>query len=516
MTDKTTHNQTTAIERPPIVAVMGHVDHGKSSLLDYIRKTNVVEGEAGGITQHISAYEVSHKESSGTEKKITFLDTPGHAAFTQMRERGAYIADIAILIVSAEDSVKTQTLEAFEAIQGSGIPYIVAINKIDKPNANVEKTKSDLAEKEIYLEGFGGKIPFAEISAKTGKGVDELIDLILLVAELEELKGEPSANATGFVIESDVDTQRGITASLVIKDGTLKKGMFIVVDDAYSGTRIFENFKGEIIEEATFSSPIKVIGFSTSLKFAGLTRVPKIGAKFESFQTHDEAKKALEHFREAGEDTSAARDVHKNDPNKKYIPLVIKGDVSGTIEAIEKEVKKMGGDTIAYKIIKSGVGSINESDIKSASTDKNSLIIGFNVAIDSIARDVNEKFKVTIKTSNVIYEITEWLADELEKKRPREEVEEIKGKGKVLKFFSKVKDKQVIGLRITEGTFSVGTSVKIIRRETELDRGRIIGIQQAKSEVKEASEGSEAGLQVQSKTEIAPGDVLESFIVVTK
>src|SRR3989338_8932514 len=230
------------IDRPPVVAVMGHIDHGKSKLLDYIRKSNVVDKEKGGITQHISAYEVIHKNEDGVEKKITFLDTPGHESFSAMRKRGIEIADIVILVISAEDGPKNQTFEILKTIEENKIPYLVAINKIDKPNINVQKTKMDLAEKGIYLEGQGGTIPYVEISAKTGQGINTLLDTILLIAEMEELKGNPLINAIGKVLESDLNPQRGISANLIIKDGILKKGDFIVIGDSVAGTRIFENF----------------------------------------------------------------------------------------------------------------------------------------------------------------------------------------------------------------------------------------------------------------------------------
>ena len=259
--------------RAPIVVVMGHIDHGKSTLLDYIRKTNVVEYEAGGITQCISAYEVVHKDESeghtskdgarhdSAESKITFLDTPGHEAFSKMRERGAEIADIAILVVSATEGVKTQTIEAWKTIVESGIPCIVAINKIDKGDANVEKTKTELAENEIYLENYGGKIPFTEISAKTGAGINDLLSLILIMAEMEDLTGNSSLPASGFVIEVNLDSRRGIVATLIIKNGSMEKGMTVVVEDCMCSTRIMENFLGKTIDSASFSSPVRIVGF---------------------------------------------------------------------------------------------------------------------------------------------------------------------------------------------------------------------------------------------------------------
>jgi len=275
--------------RPPVVVIMGHIDHGKSTLLDYIRKTNVVECETGGITQCISAYEVEiptpDKSGSGPRPqasgKITFLDTPGHEAFSKMRERGAEIADIAILVVSAEDGVKLQTIEAWKTIVESKIPCIVAINKIDKPGANVEKTKTELAENEIYLENYGGQIPYVEISAKAGTGVDNLLSLILILAEMEDLTGKSHENASGFVIEVNLDSRRGILATLIIKNGSIKKGMTVVVEDSMCSTRIIENFLGKPIDKASFSSPVRIVGFD---------KMPRVGAQFKSFQKNQMRK----------------------------------------------------------------------------------------------------------------------------------------------------------------------------------------------------------------------------------
>src|SRR5574343_1923601 len=249
----------TKTNRPPVVVGRGHVDHGKSTLLDYIRKSNIVDSEAGGITQHISAYEVSHKDEKGVDQKITFLDTPGHEAFSKMRARGASAADIAILVVSAEDSVKAQTLEAYNTIIESKVPYIVAINKIDKPNANIEKTKMDLVEKGIYLEGMGGDIPFVPISAKVGTGVSELLDMILLVADMNDFTGNRNVGASGIIIEANRDPKRGITATCLIKNGTVANGMYVVAGNSIVATRIMENFLGKPVKEASFSSPIRLV-----------------------------------------------------------------------------------------------------------------------------------------------------------------------------------------------------------------------------------------------------------------
>lgn len=497
----------TIVERPPVVVIMGHIDHGKSTLLDYIRKTNVVEGEAGGITQHLSAYEAVHKDEKGVMKKITFLDTPGHAAFSQMRARGAKVADLAILIVSAEDSVKMQTVEALKTILDAKLPYIVAINKIDKPGANIEKVKIDLAEKEVYLEGYGGQTPVAEISAKTGVGVDKLLELILLVAELESWTGDSSKPASGIVIESHLDMKRGISGTLLIKEGTLKKGMTVVAEDAIVGTRILENYLGKTIDSATLSQPVAITGW---------TKLPPVGATFVSFENKKDAEKFVasgNSNKNAGDDQAKIMGTNKD---AKVVPIIIKTDVAGMLEAIEKEVSKVCTDQITCKIISKGVGTISEGDVRMASSDKDAMIIGFNVKMDPRARDINEELKVPVETFDIIYKITEWLVPELEKRRPRVQTEEILGKAKILKAFSATKEKQVIGGRVTEGKITQGSNVRILRRENEIGSAYIVGLEQGKQKTKEVLEGSECGILIESKMEIVAGDELVAFTMVAK
>jgi translation initiation factor IF-2 len=508
------------IERPPVVAIMGHVDHGKSTLLDYIRKTNVVAGEAGGITQHISAYEISHESEDGSKKNITFIDTPGHEAFTSMRERGANIADIAILIVSAEDGVKKQTLESLATIRKSGTPFFVAINKIDKPNANPERVKSELVEHEVYLEGFGGDIPYIEISAKTGKGVPELLSTILLVAELEELRGVPNTPATGFVIESDIDGKRGISSSLVIKNGTLTKGMFVVVNNMLSTTRIFEDFKGEQLDSATFSSPIKITGFTSPLRTIGetSTRVPRAGEEFYSFETKKEAEKFIQEILELNpqEDKASLSSSELITENTKRIPLIIKTDVAGTTEAVLKEISNIQREEVAYKIIEAGVGDISEKDVSFAQADKETIIVGFNVKADKKAIDANEQIGATVQTFTIIYELTAWLEKELEARRPRKEIDEIHGEAKVLAFFSKTKNKNVVGCRVISGVIALKDQVKILRGEQEIGFGSVVGMQQNKLDAKEVREGYECGILIESKHDIEQGDMLQAFKRITR
>lgn len=489
-------------ERPPVVVVMGHIDHGKSTLLDYIRKTNVVDKEAGGITQHISAYEVIHKDEHGVEKKITFLDTPGHAAFSKMRERGALIADIAILIVSAEDGVKPQTIEAWKTITESKIPFLVAINKIDRPGADIEKTKMELAENEIYLENYGGTTPFATISAKTGEGIDNLLSLLLILSEMENFTGDHTEKASGQIIETNLDPKRGIEATLIIKNGTLKKGMTIAVENALCSTRIIQNFQGKMIEEATFSSPVRLIGFD---------KIPTIGAKFMAF----EKKKEAEEYAKNCHDTKIGCDKTE-ESGKKILPIVLKADVWGSIEAIEKEISKIKSDNTEFRIIQKGVGPISENDVKAVASSKDAIIIGFNVKIDRSATELAEKREITVAFFEIIYKMTEWLEIEMENRRQKVETTEITGRAKILKTFSQTKEKQILGGKVLEGNILLNGNVKIMRRDFEIGNGKIVNLEAGKVKTSKVEEGSEFGMMIESKTEIAPGDVIESFTIIQK
>ena len=500
-------NSDNVVARSPIVVVMGHIDHGKSTLLDYIRKTNIAEKEAGGITQQLSAYEVVHKDKEGVERSITFLDTPGHEAFALMRSRGAEIADIAILIVSAKDGVKKQTLEALSAIKKAHIPFIVAINKIDSPEADIERTKNNLLENEIYLEGLGGNVPYTAISAKTGEGVPQMLDLLLLAADLEELTGVLNKNAEGVVTESHVNTKKGISATLVIKDGTLKSGMFVVVGNSIAPVRIMEDFAGHSIKEAYFSSPVQVTGFNC---------LPQVGSSFTSFERKKEAEaEALTHSRE---NRGKKNQEQKEEVEREVfsIPIIIKANVMGAIDAIKHEINKLNSDRVEMLIIQEGVGTISESDIKNAGGSKNVLILGFNVGIDKRAQDLADRVGIHIKTFLVIYELEVWLKKIIKELIPKIQSEEVTGKAKIVKIFSRVKDKQIVGGTVQEGVITIGAHVKIFRRNTEIGRGKITNLQSQKADIQRIVEGNEFGSQVQSKIDITPGDVLESFILVEK
>jgi len=487
------------IERPPVVVIMGHIDHGKSTLLDYIRKSNIVAGEAGGITQHTGSYEVIHETPKGEKKKITFIDTPGHAAFSEMRVRGATAADIAILIVSAEEGVKAQTLEVLCAITEAKIPYIVALTKIDKPNANTDRVRQDLATNNVYVEGYGGQIPCVAVSSKTGEGIPELLDMILLVAELGEYKADPSLSATGVVLEASLDAKRGASATLLIREGTLHQGNFIAIGNEVTPVRSMQNFDGAKIETATVCAPVQIMGFKTP---------PKAGATFTSAQSKKEAEKCAELQARA---VATSRLAAPGTENGVVLPIIIKADFLGTLEAIEGELKKLTTPEVTIKLVQAGIGNINEADMKVAESSEHPLIVGFNVKVDTSALSIAEKIGIEPRLFSVIYEITDMVQTEIRKLTPKVLIEQVYGKVKILKTFGRTKTCQIVGGAVTEGTIVDGKQIKVIRQATEVARGCIVGLQQQKIKVKEVPADTQFGAMVECKLEIAPGDVLEVF-----
>ena len=490
-------------KRPPIVVIMGHIDHGKSTLLDYIRKTNIVGGEAGGITQHLGAYEVHH-EHSGHKSSITFLDTPGHEAFSSIRERGSKVADIAVLVVSAEDGVKTQTLEALKCIRAEKIPFVVAINKIDKAEANLEKTYQSLAENEIYVEGYGGDIPVIGISSIKGTGVSELLDMINLVSDLEDLKADKNKLAEGIIVEAGLDNKKGIEATLIIKDGTLESGMYIVSEDALSPVRIFEDFLGKNIKTATFSSPVKVIGWS---------KIPTVGSVFHTFKTKKEAEEKVNIWKPINKKIN--KSIIKDD-NVIYVPFIIKADAIGSLDGIKHELSKIKNDKVHIKIVSEGIGNINENDVKSSLSHPDIIILSFNSKPDSKAKSIIERSLIKIESFDIIYNLVEFVKNTITSKIPKEYIDEISGTAKILAIFSKTKDKQIIGGKVQDGSLILGSEVKILRRDNEIGRGKIKELQQKKIKSSEINIGHEFGALIESKIEIAMGDKIQGFKVVIK
>ncbi len=481
------------IARPPVIVVMGHIDHGKSSLLDYIRKANVVALEAGGITQHVAAYVAEHND-----RRITFLDTPGHEAFKALRARGAAAADIAILVVAADEGVKPQTLDALSAIQDAGIPYVVAITKIDKSTADTERAKHSMLEYGIYLEGLGGDITYAPVSSKTGEGIPELLDLVLLTADIHEFTADPDASATGFVLEATQDPRRGASATLIVKDGTLKLGEFVLAGDAYAPVRFIEDFRGKRIQTAGPSEPAQIYGFS-KLPSAGNFFSVLGNKKDAEARAHEAALLSIPTR------TASAEGVLK-------LPLVVKADVSGSIEAIAHELSKISHAHIAAQVIASGIGSISENDIRTART-AGGIVIGFNVGADPIARDLAERESVPMEFFSIIYELRERIEELLAERTPIIEAETELGRATILKTFSSTAKKQVAGARLDSGTFATGARIKVLRSGVEVGRGTIGNLQQARANVKEIRTEGEFGVELELRHPIASRDEIVSFRV---
>ena len=498
------NKDTKSTVRPPVVAVMGHIDHGKSTLLDYVRKTNIVAKEAGGITQRMSAYKVGRKDPSGKEVSITFLDTPGHEAFQALRSRGARVADIAILVVAADEGVKPQTVEALKSIREANIPFIVAMNKIDKPNANIERLKQVLAENEIFVEGYGGDVPAIPVSAITGAGIDELLDMVLLVAEIADLKARIDIPAEGVVIGAENSKTKGISASIIIKNGSLKNGMFVVCEDTASPTRMIEDFAGKIISLGLPGDPVRITGFN---------KLPPVG----SIITCVSSKKEAEELARQNELNSKKSDsVIEIGPASASvsIPVIIKASTTDVIEAIIHEIRKIKNDRVSIKIVSTSIGFIGENDVKLAMTKEGSVILGFDTKIDASAKNLSLRAGIKIEVFNIIYKLTEWLEALMQEKRPKMKAEQVSGKAKIIRFFSKVKDKQIIGGKVEEGMIEINEEVKIIRRDVQVGIGKIKVLQQSKVEVKEVREGLEFGAMIESKIELAPGDKVEAFKIV--
>lgn len=500
-----TANANNRIKRPPVVTVMGHIDHGKSTLLDYIRKTKVAEGEAGGITQHLSAYEVEHTNSAGEKRLITFLDTPGHEAFQHLRSRGSSVADLAILVVAADDGVKPQTMQALKAIEEADIPYLVAISKIDKNNADIEKTKSSLVEHGIYLEGMGGSISYSLIDSKSGTGIPELLDLLLLATDMEELSGDPTLPATGTVIESRCDPKRGISATLLIKDGSLKTGAYVVAGQAYAPLRIVENFLGNKITEATFSTPIMVVGFSEN---------PPVGATFITVPTKKEAIEVAHVVQLASVSNKAPTPEVEMGEEQYNVPVIIKCDVVGSLDAIKHELYKHEDENTSINIIHEGVGKIAEGDIKYAS-DKDTIIIGFNVGADNAAQELAERIGVEIMHFSIIYELTDWIQGAIKARRPKIRREKVLGTAKILKSFSFNKKAQTVGCRVETGELSVKDRIIVKKGDEELGRGRIVSMKSGKTDTSRVSENNDCGLQMEVALENEPAynDTIVAFTV---
>ncbi|OOY04051.1 translation initiation factor IF-2 [Thioclava sp. F28-4] len=493
--------------RPPIVTIMGHVDHGKTSLLDAIRKANVVSGEAGGITQHIGAYQVQ-TESGAT---LSFLDTPGHAAFTSMRARGANVTDIVVLVVAADDSVMPQTIEAINHSKAAGVPMIVAINKCDKPEANAQKVRTELLQHEVVVEEMSGDVQDVEVSAKTGKGLDQLLEAIALQAELLELKANPDRAAQGAVIEAKLDVGRGPVATVLVQNGTLRKGDIFVVGEQWGKVRALINDKGDRVDEAGPSVPVEVLGINGT---------PEAGDVLNVVETEAQAREIAEYREQAAKDKRAAAGAAttleqlmakaKADESVTELPVLVKADVQGSAEAIVQALEKVGNDEVRVRVLHSGVGAITESDITLAEAS-NAPVIGFNVRANAPARNAANQKGVEIRYYSIIYDLVDDIKAAASGLLSAEIREHFIGYAEILEVFKVTGVGKVAGCRVTEGVARRSAGVRLLRDNVVIHEGTLKTLKRFKDEVKEVPSGQECGMAFERYDDIRPGDVIEIF-----
>lgn len=497
------------VSRPPVVTIMGHVDHGKTSLLDAIRHANVVAGEAGGITQHIGAYQV---EQNG--QRITFIDTPGHAAFTAMRARGAQATDIAILVVAADDSVMPQTIESINHAKAANVPIIVAINKVDKPTADPQKVRTQLLQHEVFVESMGGEVLDVEVSAKTGLNLDKLLEAILLQAEILDLKANPNRTAEGTVIEAQLDRGRGSVATVLVQNGTLKPGQIIVAGDVWGRVRALVTDKGDHVKEAPPAMPVEVLGLSGT---------PQAGDRFAVVENESRAREISEYRQRLARDKAAARHsgqrgsleqmmTQLQSAGVKEFPLVIKGDVQGSIEAIAGALEKLGTDEVRARIVHSAVGGVTESDISLAEAS-GAAIIGFNVRANAQARTLAERQGIEIRYYNIIYDLVDDVKAAMSGLLSPERRETFLGNAEILEVFNITKVGKVAGCRVTEGKVERGVGVRLVRDHVVIHEGKLKTLKRFKDEVSEVHSGQECGMAFENYEDIRAGDTIECFRV---
>ncbi len=494
------------VSRPPVVTIMGHVDHGKTTLLDTIRQSSVVSTEFGGITQHIGAYQV---ERNG--QKITFIDTPGHAAFTEMRARGASITDIVIIIVAADDGVMPQTKEAVDHALAAKVPIIVAVNKIDKPDANPERIMTEMAEINITPEAWGGNVPFVNISAVTGEGIDLLLETILATSEVLELKANPNRYAIGTVIESKVDKNVGGVASLLIQTGTLRIGDPIVVGIDHGKVRTMKNDRGESIVEAGPSTPVEITGISAN---------PSAGDKFMAFETESEAKAVSEKRTNHAKELKNKRNpvslddlFAKINSGVKEINVVLKADVRGSEEAVKNALEKIDVEGVKVKVIRSGIGTITESDVVLANAS-DAIIIGFNVSPNNMTKEIAKEYNVDLRLYTIIYKAVEEMELAMKGMLEPEYEEKHLGSAEIRKIFKFSKIGNIAGCYVTEGVIRNGAKVHLVRDGVIIYEGKIASVQREKDTVKEVKKGFECGITLENFSDIKVGDVIENYEVI--
>ena len=495
------------VPRPPVITIMGHVDHGKTTLLDTIRKTNVASGEAGGITQHIGAYQIVYNN-----RPITFIDTPGHAAFTEMRARGASVTDIVIIIVAADDGVMPQTKEAIDHAKAAGVPIVVAVNKIDKPNANPDRVMTEMSQNGITPDTWGGDTLFVNISAKTGEGIPELLDNLLLIADMQELKANPNRYASGTVIESKVDKSLGVVSTVLIQNGTLRIGDAVVVGNYAGKIRSLKNDRGDNLVEATPSMPVSITGISES---------PSAGDKFMAFESEKKAKAISEQRliaarkKNLNTNTSVSLDdlFGRIEAGEKEINVVLKADVKGSEEAVKNSLLKLDVEGIKINVIRSGIGAISESDIVLAAAS-NALVIGFNIRPNNKVVEYAKEKGVDIRLYNIIYKVVEEMEAAMKGKLDPEYEEKSLGQAEVRKLFKFSKVGTIAGSYVTDGIIKRDSKARVIRDGVVIYDGNIGSIAREKDQVKEVKQGLECGITMENFNDIKEGDIIEAYEIV--
>jgi translation initiation factor IF-2 len=493
------------LPRPAVVTILGHVDHGKTSLLDAIRRTKVAAGEAGGITQHIGAYQIDRDG-----KLITFIDTPGHAAFTAMRARGAQVTDIAILVVAADDGVMPQTIEAISHVQAAGVPMIVAINKIDLPDANVDRVKTNLTEHNVVVEDFGGDVVSVPVSAQTGQGLDDLLEAINLIAEVAELKANPNRGADGVVIEAELDPNRGPTATFLVKGGTLRQGDAVVVGEISGKIKAMTNDLGERVKDAPPASPVEVIG---------LTTVPDAGDRFRVVKDEKTARAIVETRKRAREEQEQTAHAHVNldslfneisKGNLKELILIVKADVHGSTEALRSSLEQLSTDEVKVKIIHAATGPVSDNDVMLAEAS-NGIILAFNTRIDPSAKKRADATGVEIRSYSIIYQLLESVEKALQGMYEPVYEEVVDGHAEVRQVFKSSRLGNIAGCFVVDGTLRRNLSVKVLRGKEVVAQTTCTGLKRFQDDVREVQTGYECGVLLGDSSEIREGDVLEFF-----
>ncbi|MGA8927768.1 MAG: translation initiation factor IF-2, partial [Solirubrobacterales bacterium] len=500
-------DQADLVERPPVVTVMGHVDHGKTSLLDAIRQTQVAAGEAGGITQHIGAYQVAHDG-----KTLTFLDTPGHEAFTAMRARGASVTDVAVIVVAADDGVMPQTVEAIDHARAAGVPILVAVNKIDKEGADPNRVRTELAQQDLNPEEWGGDTVYADVSAKTKDGLDNLLEMILLVTDLEELGANPDAPASGAVVEAELDPGRGPVTGVLVQRGTLHVGDAVVAGPVWGKVRAMLDDKGERVDEATPGTPVEVLGFDGVSEAGEHIQVVENERKARQLAQERETRLKTEQLarRQARKVTLEEVFQRASAGQLNELNIVLKADVSGSLEALQDEIAKLPQEQVPVNVIHAQTGGINESDVMLAAAS-DAVIIGFNVRPLAEARRAAEQEGVDIRTYTVIYKVTEELRAAMEGLLEPEEVEEALGQAEVKQTFKASRVGTIAGCLVTDGKVTRNASVRLVRDGTIIWSGKVGSLRRFKDDVQEVDEGQECGIVLDGFADIKEDDVLEFF-----